>query len=173
MKTSRDYFYEDLAVGEAVEYEILKMIHHGKTPFKEKFLKAYKPKIWTKKYDLIIPEIGKTVEVKQDFKAKYTDNIVVEIEFGGEPSGLSVTTADYWVITDGYWVYWIELEKLKKCVHDYSYTLTGWIGPGDTKYKRAYLVKRYDFIGYCLNPVYRLNKNDSLYRDNFINRKNG
>lgn len=171
MKTSKDYFYEDLNVGEAIEYEILKKIQNGQTPFKEKYPKAYKPKVWTKEYDLIIPEINKTVEVKQDFKAKDTNNIVVEIEFGGNPSGLSVTNSDYWVITDGYWIYWIELEKLKKCVDDFSYTLTGWKGPGDTKYKRAYLVDRYDFIGYCINPVFRLKKDDPLYRDNFIKRK--
>jgi len=164
MKNSGDYFKEDLIVGEAIEMEVLKRIQ-------KKYPKAYKKIGYCKEYDLVIPEINKTVEVKQDFKAAHTNNIVIETHFDGEPSALSVTKADYWVITDGYWLYWITPDSIRKCVAYYDYNTADWIGPGDTKIKTVYLISRYDLIGYCIQPLIKLDETDPLYRDNFVSRK--
>ena len=51
-----------------------------------------------KDYDIYVPEINKSIEVKSDEKSKYTNNIVVEVEFNGKPSALSTSKADYWVL---------------------------------------------------------------------------
>lgn len=164
MKNSGDYFNEDLIVGEAIEMEVLKKIQ-------KKYPNAYKKLGYCKEYDLVIPEINKTVEVKQDFKAKHTNNIVIETDFGGVPSALSVTKADYWAITDGYWLYWITPDNIRKCIADYEYVPSNWIGPGDTKMKTVYLMSRYDLLGYCIQPIIKLEESDPLHRDNFITRK--
>jgi len=48
-----------------------------------------------KGYDIWIPEIDKSVEVKFDPMSQRTGNIVVEIEMYGKDSGLMATQADY------------------------------------------------------------------------------
>ena len=58
------------------------------------------------------------VEVKSDEKSKYTNNIVIEIEFNSKPSALSTTKAKYWVIYDGYNYNWFLTEKIKECIKD-------------------------------------------------------
>jgi hypothetical protein len=37
-----------------------------------------------------------TIEVKRDFMASKTGNVAIEFMCGGKPSGISVTTADWW-----------------------------------------------------------------------------
>ena len=49
----------------------------------KKYPKAYVKKGYCKGYDIYIPEIDKKIEVKQDKKSNFTNNIVVEIEFDG------------------------------------------------------------------------------------------
>ena len=44
---------------------------------------------YCKEYDIVIPEINQTVEVKLDKKSNFTGNMVVEVEFNGKPSGLT------------------------------------------------------------------------------------
>ena len=164
MKSSSDYFQDDLAVGHAVEELILKKIQR-------KYPKSYRKKGKNKGFDLVIKELDQTVEVKQDFKGKHTGNIVVEIEYGDEPSGLSVTTANFWAITDGYFIYWITPDNIRRCIEENDLIYTGWVGPGDTKYKKAYLIERDELLGYCKQPIVKLKEDDPLYRENFIKRK--
>jgi hypothetical protein len=87
-------FYEDLDAGIAIELEVLNIIQ-------KKYPKAYKIDGLFSGYDLFVPELNIGVEVKSDKKSLKTGNIVIEIEFNGKPSALSVTTAKYWVIYDG------------------------------------------------------------------------
>ena len=94
------------------------------------------------------------VEVKADEKSKYTGNLVVEIEFNGKPSALSTTTAAWWVFYDGECYIWITPEKLEEVATEYGY-LAQFIGKGDVKSKKAYLVrksivkKHSNLINYC------------------------
>ena len=86
-------FKEDLAAGREVEEYILKRIQ-------EKYPQAKLMEGYFKEYDIMIPEINKTVEVKSDVKSLHTGNYVIEVAFDGKESALSTTTADWWVFYD-------------------------------------------------------------------------
>lgn len=57
-----------------------------------------------------------TVECKFDQMAKKTGNICIEVGQHGRWSGLHITKADYWVISDGETVYVIKPENIKKSI---------------------------------------------------------
>lgn len=128
-------FYRDLARGEQVEYNILHLIQ-------KKYPNAYKIKGYCKDYDLFIPEIKAGIEVKSDEKSKYTGNIVVEIEFDNKPSALSTTKADYWIWYDGEFITFFKPKDIYKCIEDNNLTVCSFVGKGDVKEKKAYLIKK-------------------------------
>ena len=136
-------FYRDLSRGEAIEQELLNKIQL-------KYPNAYKVEGYFKDYDLYVPEINKSIEVKSDEKSKYTGNIVVEIEFNNKPSALSTTKADYWVWWDGYSYTWFFTDDIKRCIEETNQRLHTFIGRGDTKEKRAYLIKKKTLFKYSL-----------------------
>jgi len=132
--TGVETFEFDLFEGESSEREVLKYIHH-------KYPKAFKIEGYFKEYDIYVPEVDKSVEVKQDYKSQFTGNLVVEIEFNGKPSALSTTKADYWVfVTMSMW-FWITPKQICECIREYKYTPATFVGKGDTKSKKAYLIK--------------------------------
>ena len=123
-------FKEDLKAGKEIEEYVLRIIQ-------EKYPKAKIMEGYFKEYDIMIPEIDKTVEVKSDVKSLETGNYVVEVAFDGKPSALSTTTADYWVFYDSECLVWISPEKIWKAVKGLSVQAV--VGRGDTKSKNAYL----------------------------------
>ena len=123
-------FKEDLAAGREVEEYILKRIQ-------EKYPQAKLMEGYFKEYDIMIPEINKTVEVKSDVKSLYTGNYVVEIAFDGKESALSTTTADWWVFYDSECEVWIKPELIWKSVK--GLPMREFVGKGDKKSKTAYL----------------------------------
>ena len=129
-----DTFYKDLESGKKIEKAVLSII-------KKKYPKSYIIDGYFKDYDIYVPEKDIGVEVKRDEKSKYTGNLVVETEFDGKPSALSTTKADYWVFYDGECYIWITTNKLNYVVSSFG-TLSKFIGKGDTKYKKAYLMKK-------------------------------
>ena len=103
-----------------------------------------------KEYDIDIPEIGQTVEVKKDFKSQETGNIVIEIEMNGEPSGLSTTTADWWAIhISSKYLIWITPETIKEMLMIEEFNTVEFIGKGDDVSKIAYLIPKKCFFIYC------------------------
>ena len=76
----------------------------------------------------------------QDKKSNFTGNIVVEVEFNGKPSALSTTTADYWVFDDGEIYIWTTPRTLRLLIKSMSPVV--FVGNGDNKKKKAYLVKK-------------------------------
>ena len=126
-------FHKALARGKQIEELILSMI-------KPKYPKAHIIDGYFKDYDIYIPEKGFGVEVKCDEKSKFTRNLVIEVEFDGKPSALSTTKAEYWVFYTGEEIIWIEPQMLKEII--LSYPLVKFCGKGDTKFKKAYLVKK-------------------------------
>ena len=133
-KNADEAFKKDLAAGEETQDKVLKRI-------REEYPKAYQKEGYFKEYDIMIPEINTTVEVKQDKKSNYTGNIVIEVEMPlGKPSALSTTTADYWIFSDGECYMWWTPEDLKKLVKPMR-SVT-FIGNGDDIEKKAYLVKK-------------------------------
>jgi hypothetical protein len=123
-------FKEDLAAGREVEEYILKRIQ-------EKYPQAKLMEGYFKEYDIMIPEINKTVEVKSDVKSLHTGNYVVEIAFDGKESALSTTTADWWVFYDSECEVWIKPELIWKAVK--GLPMRNFVGNGDEKSKTAYL----------------------------------
>ncbi|HRI28272.1 MAG TPA: hypothetical protein PK715_09480, partial [Chitinophagales bacterium] len=67
----------------------------------------------SKGYDLKINSLGLTFEVKNDLMAEKTGNIAVEYESRGKASGLSTTTADFWVYKFSGVYYMLETSRLK------------------------------------------------------------
>lgn len=130
-----DTFYRDLKRGKYHEQVILDIV-------KTKYNNAYIKKGYCKEFDIYVPEKDFGIEVKSDEKSKYTNNIVIEIEFNSKPSALSTTKAKYWVIYDGYDYNWFLTKKIKQCIVDNNLKYVEFIGKGDTKSKKAYLIKK-------------------------------
>ena len=128
-------FKKDLKRGKVHEEFVLNVI-------KSKYEKAFIKDGYCKEYDIYVPEMNFGVEVKSDEKSKYTNNIVIEIEFNEKPSALSTTKAKYWVIYDGYNYNWFLTDKIKDCIKDNKLKYVEFIGNGDTKSKKAYLIKK-------------------------------
>ena len=128
-------FKRDLQRGKHHENIVLDII-------KSKYSKAYIKDGYCKEYDIYVPEMNFGVEVKSDEKSKYTNNIVIEIEFNSKPSALSTTKAKYWVIYDGYNYNWFLTQRIKDCIKDNKLNYVQFIGKGDTKSKKAYLIKK-------------------------------
>ena len=148
-------FNESLSSGKQSENIILKMVQN-------KYPKAYIKEGYHKEYDIMIPEINKTIEVKKDFKSQYTGNVVIEMEMNNRPSGLQTTTADWWVFhLDETEIVWITLERLKEMVELEGYKLVEFIGDGDEISKQAYLVPKKDLYMYS-NKIKELVKDDIL-----------
>jgi len=128
-------FKRDLAVGKYHENYVLNII-------KSKYNQAYIIDGYFKDYDIYVPELNFGVEVKSDKKSKYTNNIVIEIEFNSKPSALSTTKAKYWVIYDGYKYKWFLTERIKECIKENNLKYCEFTGKGDTKSKKAYLINK-------------------------------
>lgn len=128
-------FKTDLKRGKHHENVVLNYI-------KAKYKNAYIKDGYCKEYDIFIPEVNFGVEVKSDEKSKYTNNIVIEIEFNNKPSALMTTKAKFWVIYDGYSYNWFLTDKIKDCIKDNNLRYAEFIGKGDTKSKKAYLIKK-------------------------------
>ncbi len=128
-------FKRDLKRGKHHENVVLNYI-------KAKYKNAYIKDGYCKEYDIFVPEMNFGVEVKSDEKSKYTNNIVIEIEFNNKPSALMTTKAKYWVIYDGYNYNWFLTDKIKDCIKDNNLRYVEFIGKGDTKSKKAYLIKK-------------------------------
>ena len=128
-----DVFEADLKVGKIYEKIVLEKIH-------KKYPKAYIQKGYCKEWDIYIPELQIGVEVKSDKKSMHTGNIVIEIEFNNKPSALSTTKAEWWVIYDGIDYNWFTINNIKKCIKDNNLRYATFIGRGDTKQKKAYLI---------------------------------
>ena len=125
-------FYQSLEVGKQSEKIVLNRI-------KNKYPSAYIKDGYFKDFDIFIPEIDTSVEVKKDFKSQYTGNVVVEILMNGEPSALSTTKADWWVF---------HLDDIR------------FVGKGDCAYKVAYLVKK-DYL-------YVYGRNMNVYQESYV-----
>jgi hypothetical protein len=78
--------------------------------------------------------------VKQDWKAHYSGNLVVEIEMYGKPSGLMGTTADWWIFDTKTEFIFITPRKLKDLIVSLNPPLRQFTGKGDTQPKKAYLI---------------------------------
>jgi hypothetical protein len=67
-------------------------------------------------YDIWIPELHKSVEVKYDKRSETTGNIIIEYERNKKPGDILTTKADYWCIHTITGLVWIKPLKIIECI---------------------------------------------------------
>ena len=125
-------FSNSLGVGKEREEEVMAfMREHGHLPIPipGKF----------KGYDFFTANTKRAYEVKQDWKSRYSGNLVVEIAFGGKPSGLSTTQADWWIFHTGEEYIFMQPKTIRKLIKKEALRPAKFVGKGDVKQKEAYL----------------------------------
>jgi hypothetical protein len=133
-KTSYEIFLKKLEVGKIYEAEAIKRIKKLNNDVKE--IKTNNDN----RFDFQTIPDEKTFEVKFDSLSIKTGNFFIEFVGYGKPSGLSVSNADYHIITDGIYYFLITTEKLKKLVENCNIRKTA---DGSTF---GYLLNRFDLI---------------------------
>jgi len=128
-------FHEDLERGKVIERKALDVIRK-KYPCAS-LIEAFKG------YDIWIPELHKSIEVKYDPMSNETGNIVVEIEMSGKASALITTTADYWLFYDDHVFVLIKPMSIVNCIFQEKLTFVEFVGNGDRSRKKAFLVPKH------------------------------
>ena len=105
-------------------------------------------------YDIILPDIEKTLECKFDAKGLESGNICVETGCNGRLSGILDTKAEYWLFSDSVTSYLIEYTQIRKCINenpnlDYRRNHAVDQEDGSTKDMNFYLIPKRIFIPYC------------------------
>ena len=165
-------FNESLSGGKIGEEEILKKIQ---IKYPKAFIDGDGKKF--SNWDIYIPEINESIEVKNDYKSKHTGNLVIEVECNGKLSALSITNATYWVFITGYEYIWITpLEIYRFLEQHFEYGRVPFVGDGDPYPKKAYLVILNVFKEYIENNLSKIDKtgwiekiheNEVMYYNNF------
>lgn len=125
-------FREDLKRGVAVEDDLLRRLRLI-------FPNAKRAEGLHPEWDIEIPELHKTVEVKYDPMSQQTGNIVVEY-FHRKPSAFSVSIADYWVIDTGNKEMWFSREGILNCILSEGMEPVCFTGTTDRHPKWAFLI---------------------------------
>lgn len=102
-------FAKQLKVGLDYEKKILKSLQK-KYPLATRIVGQFVD------YDIWIPEIGKSVEVKYDKKSEETNNIIIEFEKYNDVGDILLTKADYWCIHSPLGLIWITPIKIIECI---------------------------------------------------------
>lgn len=135
-------FHTDLDRGLAIEQKVLDILQ-SKYP-SSTLINAYKG------YDIWIPEINKSIEVKYDPMSNKTGNYVVEIEMSGKLSALMTTTASYWVFYDDNKFLWLRPMDIINCIFQNKLTYVTFNGSGDYNSKKAFLIKKELLFKYAI-----------------------
>jgi len=139
-------FKKNLVQGKKYELESLNYLDYDTYEMKEGYFKDYDLTIFKDRTPI-------KIEVKSDRQASITGNMAIEYEYNNKPSGLSSTTADYWlyfvVHKDKDECYKIPTNELKDLVKDCRKVIGG-----DNYKSKMYLLK----INNC--GKYRIYKNN-------------
>ena len=125
-------FAKDLSTGNAAEDRILEKLQAA-------FPLAYRMLGMHPDFDIWIPELGKSVEVKLDLMSQKTGNIVVEY-YHNKASALTVSKADYWVFDTGEELLWFSREGILDCILSEGMEPVRIAGPSDRFAKWAFLI---------------------------------
>ena len=125
-------FKDDLEIGAGAEDRILSRLRMI-------FPKSTKAEGLHPDFDIDIPELQKTIEVKFDPRSQDTGNIVIEY-FHNKPSAFSVSKADYWVIDTGVEVLWFTKEGILSCILNEGMEPVKIHGAGDRYSKWVFLI---------------------------------
>ena len=127
-------FQEDLGKGVAVEDDLLRRL-------RSIFPNARRAEGLHPQWDIEIPELGKTVEVKYDPMSQKTGNVVIEY-YHNKPSAFSVSIADYWVIVTGNEEIWFSRQGILSCILSEGLEPVCFTGPADRHPKWVFLVPK-------------------------------
>ena len=141
-------FIGDLALGN--KYEKIFMSYISKT---SKSLSQMQGKFSA--YDICAD--GVYYEIKSDRKAHATNNICIEYECSQKPSGISVTTADFYIYfiiqpDDSHHVYKIPVSYIKQLVEDKKYSKD--VKGGDGWRAAMYLFDVDLFSDFCIDSTF-------------------
>jgi len=126
-------FDTSLSVGKLREAELIEFFRskgHKPIPIPGKF----------SGFDFFLANTKQGYEVKQDWKAHYSGNLVVEVEMYGKRSGLMATTADWWIFDTKTEFIFITPKQLKDLIVETNPPLRQFTGKGDSQPKKAYLI---------------------------------
>ena len=138
-------FLEDLKFGEKYEKLFLNYVEYDEYK---------KPQGKFKYYDLkIIKGDKKTFyEIKADRLIQKTGNIAIEFSCNNKPSGISVSTADYWgifeITENGHKLYIIPINEIKLIINTKTIKICK---VGDNFNSKMYLIKKEYFENYKIN----------------------
>lgn len=107
------FYKEDLPYGEVGEMFVLNIIN-------KKYPMGYKMEGNFSEFDIMIPEIEMTVEVKRDKNTDRTGNVFIETYCNKVESGINISKADYWAYLTKSMLYWIKSTSLKLCISKYE-----------------------------------------------------
>lgn len=143
-------FNKDLALGESGEDDIIKYL--------EGLGFTFVGRNHDNKYDLVMEYEGKqfTYEIKTDVYARDTGNIAIEVECRGKLSGLSVTTADFFVTYfPRFGEIWnIRTRSLRDLIKNGNFYLSENSGDANSNTK-LYLMKKH-----IVRPYFKVHKID-------------
>jgi len=128
-------FDTSLSVGKLREAELIEFFQskgHKPIPIPGKF----------SGFDFFLANTKQGYEVKQDWKAHYSGNLVVEVEMYGKRSGLMATTADWWIFDTKTEFIFITPKQLKDLIVETNPPLRQFTGKGDTSSKESILDTR-------------------------------
>jgi len=115
-------FAEDLKTSDKIEVAVIEKLQKAYPDFKFHSFSG------TKGYDCIfsLGEKTYTLEIKGDYFAVHTGNMVVEYESWGKPAGITTTTANFIAYAalrsiDDFDLYLINTNKLRKMVDEELY----------------------------------------------------
>jgi hypothetical protein len=131
---ANEVFFRDLQRGKEVEDKVLKIIQR-KYPY-ACIVDGFKG------YDIWIPEIHKSVEVKYDPMSNETGNMFIEIEFNNKASALITTTADFWIFHDGHKYIMMTPMEIVNCIFTHRLVYVNFVGKGNVKDKKGFLIPK-------------------------------
>ncbi len=140
MKINISNFGNDLAVGKNKELMLLEKI-------RKKYPNAYLED--DNRYDIYVPETGDSIEVKYDLLSKDTGNYFIETAFDDEPSGITATEANWYVLVDKENIVWIKTETLKyllKGKREFLFQGEGHVVKGKLLVKNELLFSNYAIV---------------------------
>lgn len=127
-------FAEDLAIGDKIEREWLdKML----VVFRETYQTFGKDS----RFDIAVPELNATIEVKYDPKSQETGNVVVEYHHN-KPSGILTSEATHWLFDLGDEEMWFSRSGLLRALMLSGVKPVQIHGPDDRHPKMVFLIPK-------------------------------
>ena len=112
-------FKKDKLLGDKAEDTILQILHESGFP------NAYRVNGKEARWDIIIPEINKKLEIKNDVKAEKTGNLAIEIyKKNGNPSGIMISESDFWIIFAAKEIFMLDRVELKNYTSNGTHKIT-------------------------------------------------